>query len=127
VGKSNRLSISVKGLTYHRLKAWCRARGVAISGKIEEWAEARLRSQAPTRRVRLYVAELGHGDLRFLVAPDLETATEMIQAKHDAVVPRLVDASDGSKITSWHYGLLTPAEAAEILGEKKVSEQLDSS
>jgi len=121
--RTKRPSISMKGLTYSRLRAWCTANGKTISGAIEEWAEARLRSQTPLRTADLWVVELDGGALRFVVAPDAETAEQIIQTKYGlGHVPRLVPNFDRTRITSWHYGVLTTPEAIEILGREKVSD-----
>ena len=117
MGKPRRMSISIKGLTYHRLKRWCDANGKTVSGVIEEWSEARLRSNSPTTPRCLYVAELPDG-LQWIIAVNENAALGFIN--EEGVTVKRVDL-DVSRLTSWHYGLLTGAEAVELLGEKSVS------
>ena len=75
------MSISIKGLTYHRLKRWCDANGKTVSGVIEEWSEARLRSNSPTTPRCLYVAELPDG-LQWIIAVNENAALGFINEEN---------------------------------------------
>jgi len=126
MGKGGRVSISVKGVTYHRLKVWCEANGKKISAVIEEWAEERLRAQRSFRQPFLWIAEREDGQLFFIAAPDHATAERIISARLKATVElRIVPGFDTSRLTAWHRGLLTSTETADLLGEKS-SVGLDS-
>ncbi len=121
MGKGGRVSISVKGVTYHRLKAWCETNGLKISAVIEEWTEERLRTKRSFRQPFLWIAEREDGQLFFIAAPDLATAERIVQARVKANAEiRIVPGFDTSKLTAWHNGLLSSTETADLLGEKSV-------
>jgi hypothetical protein len=121
MSKGGRVSISVKGLTYHRLKAWCEANGKKISAVIEGWAEDRLRTKRSFRQPFLWISERDDGPLSFIVAPDYDTAVKIADDPNVRIVPGF----DTAKLTAWHHGLLTSTETADLLGEKS-SDGLDS-
>lgn len=120
-----RKSISVKGLTYHRLQRLASERGVGVGGMVEEWAREDMLKKRPPQPHILYEARTGQkpgtskDTLIYVVAPSVEKAiawAEMELQVHpaDLIVMPSGRPFNPDRITYAHIGVVNSSELAEI-------------
>ena len=123
--RKTRKSISLKGLTYSRLKTYCEARGDSISGTVETWVYEKLHKSKPKRPHLLYVVSDVVGSLPaiFVCAPSADQAGVWASPELGTLADHLdvkeATDYDANRITYGHIGVMTDLEMQELCAQPK--------
>lgn len=123
--RKSRKSISLKGLSYLRLKQHCEGQGKSISGTVEDWMYEKLHKAKPKKPHYLYVVSDVVGPLPAICvcAPDREQAAEWgsleLGTKADVLDIKEATDYDQSRITYGYIGVLTDLERQELCAPLK--------
>lgn len=109
--RKSRKSVSVKGLTYFRLRKWCRERNRAVASTVEGWIMERLR-QAKPKTVEMFQVTYGDQTI-YVLARNLDQAMKQASRNLGELPSSLSIVSipfQRDRVSFAHLGILTPAE-----------------
>lgn len=129
--RKSRKSISIKGLTYHRLKRHCEEEeeeDVSISGSIESWAYEALRSSRPKDPHFAYQVSDANGRNVHVIARSVMEAREIAakalqNAAHALAVKDYMPPVPQQQITYAHLGVVSLSELEELAKQTAYANQ----
>jgi len=121
--RKTRRSISLKGISYLRLKGYCEERGDSISGTVEGWIYEKLHKVKPKGPHLLYAVSEGDEPSIFVVAPSQTQAAEWASLElgtaPDLLRLREETDYDPERITYAYLGVLSDQERQELCVQPK--------